>query len=278
MDAYGEMPPRRRRAVGGGPTDQYNMGLRDPMVHQIKGQMAAEKAMEGRGTSAAQYRQLQNASHAHMKGGRPQLAGGGFISDLGIPIVSNLAGMIGLGVTGGRAVGAGTKKGEMRMTARRAYEGGMMSGGAPSVAGGGEGMYTERQLNGLARAIGSGKPLGRTHSKMVNSIQGAGFWDDFKSGFMSVVKPVASIAKPFLSMAGPYGAAGAAGLSALGLGKMGDSDSEDEVEVVGGRRTRAKAGPNDARRRRGAMVSKLMKEKGMSLGEASKYIKEHGSA
>lgn len=257
MDAYGEMPPRRRRAVGGGPTDQYNMGLRDPIVHQIKGQLAAEKAMEGRGTSAAMYRQLQNASHAHMKGGRPQLAGGG-------------------------VVGAGTKKGEMRMTARRAYEGGAVTGGgvtggAPSVAGG-EGMYTERQLNGLARAIGSGKALGRTHSKMVKSIEGAGFWDDFKSGFMSVVKPVASIAKPFLAAAGPYGAAGAAGLSALGLGKMGESDSEEEVEVVGGRRKRAKAGPNDARRRRGQMVSKLMREKGMSLGEASKYIKEHGSA
>jgi hypothetical protein len=31
-----------------------------------------------------------------------------------------------------------------------------------------------------------------------------------------------------------------------------------------------------ARSARGAMVSKLMKEQGMSLGEASRYIKEHG--
>jgi hypothetical protein len=115
--------------------------------------------------------------------------------------------------------------------------------------------------------------------KMMNDIKGAGFFDDFQKGFMSVIRPAASIAKPFLSMAGPYGAAGAMGLSALGLGKGGDSESEDDmVEAVGGRRKRAKAGPSDARRRRGAMVSKLMKERGMSLGEASRHIKQHGSA
>jgi hypothetical protein len=139
-------------------------------------------------------------------------------------------------------------------------------------------MFTERQLNGLARAVGSGKPLGRTHSKMMNDIRGAGFFDDFQKGFMSVIRPVASIAKPFLPLAGPYGAAGSAALSALGLGRRGmDSDSEDDrVEAVGGRRKRASAGPNDARRKRGAMVSKLMREQGMTLGEASKHIKQHG--
>jgi len=213
MDYFGDMP--KRRAVGGRGTDQYNMAQRDPMVHEIKGQMGAERAMEGRGTSAQEYRKLQNASHAHMRGGamaggapsmaggRPQLAGGA--------------------MAGGRVVGAG-------------------------MAGGGEdGMFTERQLMGLARAVGSGKPLGRTHAKMMGDIKGAGFFDDFQKGF-------------------------------LGMGMGGGSDSEDEVAVVGGRKTRAKAGPSDARRRRGAMVSKLMKEKGMSLGEASKYIKEHGMA
>lgn len=277
MDAYGEMPPRRRRAVGGRGTDQYNMGLRDPMVHEIKGQMADERALTGRGTTAAQYRRLQDASHAHMKGG--QMAGGGFISDLGIPLISNLAGMIGLGATGGAMAG-----GRPQLAGGRAV-GGAMTGGRPSMAGGAPsvsgGMFTERQLMGLARAVGSGKPLGRTRTKMLNDIKGAGFFDDFQRGFMSVIRPVASIAKPFLSMAGPYGAAGAAGLSALGLGKgemESESESEEEVEVVGGRRKRAKAGPSDARRRRGAMVSKLMKERGMSLGEASKYIKQHGSA
>lgn len=249
MDYFGDMP--KRRAVGGRGTDQYNMGLRDPMVHQIKGQMAAEKALEGRGTSAQEYRKLQNASHAHMRGGR--MAGGAPSLAGGRPQLAGGA------MAGGRVVGAGVV-------------GGAMTGG------GEDGMYTERQLKGLARAVGSGKPLGRTHAKMMSSIKGAGFFDDFQKGFMSVIRPIASIAKPLLPMAGPYGTAASMGLSALGLGKAGESDSEDEVAVVGGRKKRAKAGPSDARRARGAMVSKLMKEKGMSLGEASKYIKEHGMA
>ena len=267
MDMYGEMP--KRRAVGGRATDQYNLAQRDPMVHQIKGQLAAEKAMEGRGTNAAQYRRMQDASHAHMRGGRPNLAGGGFISDLGIPIISNLAGAIGLGrsgpsVTGGMMVG------------------GRVVGGRPNLAGGARSMYSDRQLNNLARAIGGQQKLGRTHSKMVRELQGAGFFDDFKKGFMSVISPIASIAKPLLPMvAGPYGAAASAGLSALGLGRGEDTDEEEEeemVEAVGGRRRRAKASPSDARRRRGAMVSKLMREQGMSLGEASAHIKKHGLA
>lgn len=46
--------------------------------------------------------------------------------------------------------------------------------------------------------------------------------------------------------------------------------------VSGGKKKRAKASPSDARRRRGQEVSRLMKEKGMTLGQASKHIKEHG--
>jgi len=251
MPSYADMDMPKRRAVGGRGTDQYNMGLRDPMVHEIKGQLAEERAITGRGTTAQEYRRLQNASHAHMRGGA--MTGGE---------------MMGMGVTGGRPQLAG---GRMCNTKDD------MTGGAPSVSGG---MFTERQLKGLARAVGGGKPLGRTHAKMMRDIKGAGFFDDFQRGFMSVIRPVASIAKPLLSLAGPYGAAGAAGLSALGLGMGGmDSESEDEVDAVGGRRRkRASAGPNDARRARGAMVSRLMKERGMTLGEASKYIKQHGSA
>jgi hypothetical protein len=46
-------------------------------------------------------------------------------------------------------------------------------------------------------------------------------------------------------------------------------------EAVGGKKRRAPAAPSDARRKRGAVVSHLMKTKGMSLGEASKHIKAH---
>jgi hypothetical protein len=70
--------------------------------------------------------------------------------------------------------------------------------------------------------------------------------------------------------------------------EMSESDKEDEMGGCGGglpasstysgsgRRTRRPASATDKRRQRGAMVSKLMKENGMSLAEASKYIKQNG--
>ena len=177
------------------------------------------------------------------------MTGGGFLSDLGIPIVSQLAGAIGLGkgrrrrggamtggallgqdghgvyhggaMTGGAVAGAGTRKGQVRRTARRAYEGGAMTGGG---------------------------------------VAGAGFWDDFKQGFNSVVAPVASIAKPLLSLAGPEGRVASMGLSALGYGKQ----------------RRAKAGPNDGRRKRAEIVRRVMAERGVSMIEASKIVKAEG--
>ena len=56
---------------------------------------------------------------------------------------------------------------------------------------------------------------------------------------------------------------------------------EGEEMVLGEgkkKKTRKPAGPSDKRRARGAMVSKLMKEKGMTLAEASRHIKQHGLA
>jgi hypothetical protein len=46
-------------------------------------------------------------------------------------------------------------------------------------------------------------------------------------------------------------------------------------EASGKKPKRAMAA-DDPRRKRGAAISKLMKEKGLTLGEASKHIKEHG--
>jgi hypothetical protein len=44
---------------------------------------------------------------------------------------------------------------------------------------------------------------------------------------------------------------------------------------MGGRRKRAAAGPSDGRRRRAEIVKKVMREKGLKMIEASKYVKEH---
>ena len=285
---------RRRR---GGAVAGAGRGQRDPMVHMMKHELAVERAMGDGRTPAQHHRAHQKASHKHMMGrgfisdlgipvisnlagaiglghggaytggamtggaatgGRRRrggaMTGGGFISDLGIPVISNLAGAIGLGRRRGGAVagaggmdneyyyhsppfasggallghdghgmyqGAGTKKGQVRRTARRAYEGGAMTGGG---------------------------------------VAGAGFWDDFKSGFNSVVAPVASIAKPLLSLAGPEGRIASAGLSALGYGKQ----------------KRRPAGAHDGRRARAAIVKKVMMERGCSLPEASRIVKQEG--
>jgi len=66
-----------------------------------------------------------------------------------------------------------------------------------------------------------------------------------------------------------------------GYGGVNHNNADGELNfgaggVSGGKKRRAKAGASDARKRRGAEVSRLMREKGMSLGEASKHIKEHG--
>jgi len=49
-----------------------------------------------------------------------------------------------------------------------------------------------------------------------------------------------------------------------------------EAAVVGGRKKRAPAGPEDGRRKRAAVVKKVMADKGLSMIEASKYVKQHG--
>jgi hypothetical protein len=164
-------------------------------------------------------------------------------------------------------------------------------------------------------------------SKHLRELHGDGFFDDFAKGFMSVIRPFASIAKPILAVVPhPAARAASAGLSALGLGKGkrkselygGNTDPITGATDIGrvanpppsfarntvgmgvrrhrvvestggeyadqvstgltgsGKKTRAKASEGDARKLRGAAVSRLMKEKGMTLGEASKHIKEHG--
>jgi hypothetical protein len=73
----------------------------------------------------------------------------------------------------------------------------------------------------------------------------------------------------------------------VGSGKLtithGDdsaSASDEEMEGCGpapaGKKKRAPAGPDDGRRKRAAVVRKVMADKGLSMIEASKYVKAHG--
>jgi len=68
-------------------------------------------------------------------------------------------------------------------------------------------------------------------------------------------------------MGGAYYPVQSGGRRKIGCG------AEGEGVTSGGRKKRQASAKT---KERGAMVSKLMREKGMSLGEASKYIKTHG--
>lgn len=219
---------------------------------------------------------------------------------------------------------------------------------------------------GLARVVGAGKKprkgrrnavvegasdgvmtggaslQGKMLGEHLMKLHGKGFFDDFAKGFMSVIKPVASVVGSV--MPGPIGAvakmisggnkvnetpqgveveharmpgntpAGAVPAVAygnapqapasfkrntVGMGKLSITHGgashcgekrgrgrprkavpvAEEMEMSAGEEEMKKPMKKKASGRksaRGAMVSKLMKQHGMSLGEASKYIKEHG--
>ena len=109
----------------------------------------------------------------------------------------------------------------------------------------------------------------------VKELHGAGFFQDFakgfKKGFDTVMKPAMKVAKAIAPEFGRPGKIAKSAIEAVGYGKqMDETPIEKKLKKKGGKR---KASP--AMKKRGALVSKLMKEKGMKLGEASKYIKAH---
>ena len=92
---------------------------------------------------------------------------------------------------------------------------------------------------------------------IIAHLDGSGFWGDLWDGVKTGVGTVAKIAKPVLGMI-PHPAAQMAskGLDAFGFGKP-----------------RKRRRINPAMKRRGEEISKLMKSEGMTLGEASSYLK-----
>lgn len=272
-----------------------------------------------------------------------EMEGGGFLSGmLGQfnPMLGSVASMAGLG-HGDNMVGAGTGAG---------------TGG--------------RKKKGMSEAMAMGLHLG----KHLHGLHGAGFWSDFGDGFMSVIRPVAGIAKSVAPLLGPEGMAASGVMNAIGLGRrrkgcgtgagkltithggatnsdtgayngkgtkkgmsrktarlayegMGTGagrEREDRAMLgmgtggmmlgqdghgvrqgggflsdlgipvisnlagmvglgtgagegcgTGGRRRRAPAGANDGRRKRAEVVKRVMADKGLSMIDASKYVKAH---
>jgi len=103
--------------------------------------------------------------------------------------------------------------------------------------------------------------LGRKH---MMPMEGAGWWDYFKQGFRSVGDVALH---PLLSVL-PYGNVASAGLRAVGLGK---------AKAGGKARAGAKksCGGSDGRMSRASIVAKVMREQGLPLGKASKYVKDN---
>jgi hypothetical protein len=97
---------------------------------------------------------------------------------------------------------------------------------------------------------------------------GGSFWDSLKKGFHKVVKAVAPVVKklaPIVKSVAPlvapgYGTALVTGMNAVGLGK---------------KKPRKKRVTSDKMKRRGKLVGQLMREQGLTLPEASRYIKEN---
>lgn len=112
------------------------------------------------------------------------------------------------------------------------------------------------------------KKLGKEYAQYMKKhhpqLIGGNFWSDFKKGFDIVAKPAAKVAKAVAPMAGPAGMAGALALDAVGYG------------TTGGKKAKKPRKLSDKQRKRNALVRQLMKEHGMSLPQASKYIKENG--
>ena len=179
--------------------------------------------------------------------------------------------------------GFGTKKGDVRLTARRAYE------------------PTEAHMMG-------------THlSKHIHDLHGAGFWGDFGRGFMSVFKPALGLASMIPGSIGSVAKAANMGINALGgsgvseegramaqLSKKRVGRSRDNgVPLLSGRMATGGADTGEYEghgllgapghgqqkpkrvvgagvRARAELVKKVMAEQGLNMISASKYVKEHG--
>lgn len=102
----------------------------------------------------------------------------------------------------------------------------------------GSGTGGRRRKGGMSEATQMGLHLG----KHLHKLHGGGFFDDFKQGFMSVVGPVAGIAKSLLPLAGPEGMAASGVMGALGLGKPRRRRGAGKLTITHGGATNSDTG------------------------------------
>jgi hypothetical protein len=116
--------------------------------------------------------------------------------------------------------------------------------------------------------LSGGAKYGQMLGEHIMKQKGAGFHDDFSKGFMSVLTRHAPAVKEVTATPPSH--------------PTHQSDVTVKPLARGGRKmmgcppVSGAGAASDKRKARGAAVSKLMKEKGMTLGEASRHIKQHG--
>jgi hypothetical protein len=146
-----------------------------------------------------------------------------------------------------------------------------MAGKVGSVLSGlaqGLGKPEQQFLSGAIRK-GRGRPRKMAGGAGTTSAPGAGIEVEHAVADSQLAPNV----RPAVAYGNPPQAAASFKKNSVGMGRMKGCGMPDDVECLAGgaKKTRKPSA-------RGAMISKLMKEHGMSLGEASKYLKEHGSA
>lgn len=181
----------------------------------------------------------------------------------------------------------------VRKTTRKGYTGIVRD----PVAGAGAtpSMGVSQVRGGMARMVGAGacgeesdsdgeaEMMGAALSKHIKELHGGAFHSKFMKG-MGLSGAAMAPPKPFITAqkSGAYEGKGRkkemkmeedleqmVGKGKSGAGPLEIEIKHDEMKGMG------LSGAADKRKSRGAMVSKLMREKGMSLGEASKYLKAH---
>jgi hypothetical protein len=113
------------------------------------------------------------------------------------------------------------------------------------------------------------------------AMEGTGVLGDIWKGIKKVAKPLASVAKVGLSVVpNPKAQAASKVLSTLGAGKKKTGRPSKmkggrQLVPVANMKSSSMAGQGKPKNKRAEIVKKIMKEKGLSMIEASKYVKEN---
>lgn len=122
------------------------------------------------------------------------------------------------------------------------------------------------------------KKGGARKKKNNTELEGGNFLSDLWSGIKTVASPLASVAKVGLSMVpDPRAQMASTVLGAMGAGKKRGRPSKmsgGKLVPVANMKSSSMAGQGK-KNKRSEIVKNIMKEKGLSMIQASKYVKEH---